>query len=83
MDDVPIVIDKEHYEKLREAKGDLTPEEEKKAEQYYEAQLNYPKLSFRNMINPFSPYYNNLLEREAYKESPNFITFIRHLFVKD
>ena len=82
-DDIPMVIDELHYEKVREEKGALTQEQEQKAQQYYQAQIDYPPLTFWNMINPFSPYYNNLLEREAYKESPNLITRFRHLFVKD
>lgn len=81
--DVPMVIDKAHYEKLIAEKGGLTPEEEEKANKYYEAQLNYPQITFWRMMNPFSAYYNNLLEREAYKESPNIITGIRHFFIKD
>ena len=82
-DDVPMIIDKDHYEKLIADKGRLTPEEEEKANKYYEAQLNYPQITFWRLMNPFSAYYNNLLEREAYKENPNIITGIRHLFIKD
>ena len=82
-EDVPIVIDEEHYKNIIETKGALTKKEEEKASEYYQAMLNYPPTNLWNIINPFSDYYNNLLEREAYKESPNFITFIRHLFVKD
>ena len=53
------------------------------AEKYYNAQLEYPNVNFLSTYNPFSKYYDNLLEKEAYKESPTIITRIRHLFVKD
>ena len=50
------------------------------AEKYLDAQINYPPLTAWNMLNPFSEYYNNLLEREAYKENPGFYGFIRKTF---
>ena len=78
-DDIPMLIDVQHYEDVRSKKGKLSPEEERKAEQYYQAQINYPKTTTWNMLNPFSDYYDNLLEKEAYKESPNLMTFIRKI----
>jgi hypothetical protein len=78
-DDIPIVIDEAHYNKVIKEKGKLSPSEEQKAELYYQAQLNYPKTSTLNLLNPFSDYYDNLLEKEAYKESPNFMTFVRKI----
>ena len=81
--DIPIIIDAEHYEKVIKEKGPLTKEEAEKAELYYQAQLNYPTTNFFTTLNPFSKYYDNLLEKEAYKESPCFATRIRKLFGKD
>ncbi|MBO7673014.1 hypothetical protein J6S88_06370 [bacterium] len=80
IDDLPMVIDVEHYKKVIDKKGALTPEEADKAEKYYEAMLDYPPITFWRTINPFSSYYDNLLEREAYKENPNFATFVRNIF---
>ena len=80
---IPIIIDAEHYEKVIKEKGPLTKEEAEKAELYYQAQLNYPTTNFFTTLNPFSKYYDNLLEKEAYKESPCFATRIRKLFGKD
>ena len=82
-DDIPIIIDAKHYEEVRNKKGPLTKDEEVMAEKYYNAQLEYPNVNFLSTYNPFSKYYDNLLEKEAYKESPTLITRIRHLFVKD
>lgn len=82
-DDIPIIIDAKHYEEVRNKKGPLTKDEEVMAEKYYNAQLEYPNVNFLSTYNPFSKYYDNLLEKEAYKESPTIITRIRHLFVKD
>ncbi len=81
--DLPMVINEKHYKRVIEKKGNLTPQEEIKAQKYYEAMINYPKVNAFTTLNPFSNYYGNLLEREAYKENPTLITFIRHLFVKD
>ena len=81
--DIPIIIDAEHYENVRKQKGPLSKEEEVIAEKYYNAQMEYPDVNFFTTYNPFSKYYENLLEKEAYKESPTIITRIRHLFVKD
>ena len=82
-DDIPMIINTEHYEKVRKEKGPLTAEEAEKAELYYKAQLEYPNTTFLTVLNPFSKYYDNLLEKEAYKESPCFATRIRKLFGKD
>ena len=46
--------------------GNMIPEKIK-AEEYYNAQLEYKPLTFWNMFNPFSAYKNNLLEKEARK----------------
>ena len=81
-DDIPIIIDTKHYQDVINKKGKLTPEEEIMAEKYYQAQINYPKLTLWNMLNPFSAYYDNLLEKEAYKENPGFYGFIRKIFGK-
>jgi len=83
INDIPMVIDEKHYKKVINKKGKLTPEEEIMADKYYQAQIDYPKLTVWNMLNPFSDYYNNLLEREAYKENPGFYGFIRKVFGKD
>lgn len=77
IDDIPMVIDVQHYKDVVKSKGNLTKEEEKKAELYYQAQIDYPKATIFQLLNPFSEYYGNLLECEAYKENPNFMVFIR------
>ncbi len=81
--DVPIVIDEKYYQEIANKKGKLSPEEEEKANQYFQAMLDYPKVNFWRTINPFSSYYNNKLEREAYRENPNLATWVNRLFVKD
>lgn len=70
-DDFPIIIDAEHYNKVIEKKGKLTPEEEVKAEEYFKALTNYTNVTFANAFNPFGGYRNNILEQEAYKENPS------------
>lgn len=82
-DDIPMVIDSKHYEDVIAKKGKLTPAEETKANQYFEAQINYPQTSVWQMLYPFSAYYDNLLEKEAYKENPNLCTYIRKIFGKN
>ena len=83
IDDIPMVIDEKHYQNVVDKKGKLSQQEEIKAEQYYQAQLSYPLATPLKMLNPFSDYYDNLLEKEAYKESPNFMTFIRKICGKN
>ncbi len=83
VNDIPLVIDAQHYEAVRKEKGALTKEESEKAEKYYQAQLDYPQLTAWQMLNPFSEYRDNLLEREAYKENPGLSGFIRKLCGKD
>ncbi len=80
--DIPMVINESHYKEVRKAKGDLTTEEKIMAQKYYEALIDYPNADFNQIINPFSDYWNNLLEVEAYKENPGFYTFIRGIFNK-
>ena len=41
----------------------------KKAEKYYHAMLKYPVLTGFNLINPFSGYRSNILEKEARQAS--------------
>lgn len=66
--DIPMCIDEEHYSKIVKEKGGLTPDEEKQADEYYHAFMNYnaPK-NFINAYNPFGTYRKNRLEKEAYK----------------
>ncbi len=78
--DIPMIINENHYKKIIEEKGQLTPEEEKKAEEYYEALINYKPVSAIEAYNPFGKYRNNILEQEAYKENPSLLM---KLFVKD
>lgn len=78
--DIPMVIDEKHYSKIVEQQGPLSKEEEKKAQEYYQAIIDYPQSNFIQMLNPFSKYHNNPLEIEAYKENPGIIEFIRKLF---
>lgn len=83
LDDIPIIIDKEHYQNVIDKKGALSPEEEEKADAYYQAMLNYtPMKTFGAALNPWSDYRKNLLEREAYKENPSFITRLTEKFAK-
>jgi len=63
--DIPIVIDKEHYLKAIEKRGPLSREEKEKAEEYYQAYLEYD-CSASTMLNFFSKKYKeNILEKEA------------------
>jgi hypothetical protein len=69
--DIPIIINKTFYKEIRNKKGKLSLEEEKKAQEYFEAYNNYPlKISFLEVLNPKSDYRQNLLEKEAYKLTP-------------
>jgi len=83
IDDIPMVIDAKHYEKVRAEKGQLSKEDEAKANAYYQAQLDYPQLTAWQMLNPFSKYHDNLLEREAYRQNPGLINFIRKICGKE
>lgn len=70
-DDIPIVINKEFYEKNNAQKGQLSDEEQKKADAYFEAYINYPKkIGFKEVFLPHSDYRENLLEKEAYATMP-------------
>ncbi len=82
-EDIPMIINRDYYENVRKTKGALTKEEEKKAELYYQAQIDYPRLTIFQLFNPFGAYRNNLLEKEAYKENPGIIEFIRKICGKD
>lgn len=66
--DLPIFIDSEHYQKVIDEKGPLTPEEEKLADIYFDALTNYTDdVNFLSVINRSSSYHTNELEKEAYK----------------
>ena len=62
-----MIIDVEHYKKAIEKRGPLSDEEKIKAEEYYQAMLKYPHMAGINLINPFSGYRSNILEKEARK----------------
>ena len=68
-EDLPMIIDVEHYKKAIEKRGPLSDEEKIKAEEYYQAILKYPTMAGINLINPFSGYRSNILEKEARKAS--------------
>ena len=70
--DVPMIINEKYYQQVLKTKGSLTQKEEKKAELYYQAMLDYPPVNLLNAFNPFSSYRQNLLEKEAYKENPSW-----------
>ena len=72
--DLPIVIDSKHYQEVIDKKGKLSPEEEAKADEYYKAMLDYKPITLLGALNPWSSYRQNILEKEAYKENPSFIT---------
>ena len=80
LDDIPIIIDEEHYQKIINERGALSPEEEIKADKYYEAMLNYSPINFKNWLNPASSYRQNLLEQEAYQENPTFYMKVAKFF---
>lgn len=80
--DIPIVIDSKHYQEVIDKKGKLTSEEEAKAEKYYQAMLNYPGITLLQILNPWSDYRQNLLEKEAYKETPSIMTKMSDWFSK-
>lgn len=79
-DDIPIVIDAQHYQEVIDKKGPLSNEEETKADKYYKAMLDYPELNFMSGINPWSSYRRNLLEKEAYQQYPGLITKLSYMF---
>lgn len=68
-EDLPILIDVDHYQKALEKRGPLSEEEKIKAEKYYKAMIDYPIMTGFNLMNPFSGYWKNLLEKEARKAS--------------
>ena len=82
MDDIPIIINTAHYQEVIDKKGPLTPEEEKKADKYYNAMINYVPCDINGVFNPWSDYRQNLLEKEAYKESPTLISRLAELVGK-
>ena len=71
--DIPIIINENHYKKVIEDRGPLNHDEEKKAEEYYNALINYKPISVISAFNPFGGYRNNILEKEAYKENPSLL----------
>ena len=80
LNDIPMIIDAKHYKKIIDKQGKLSLDEEKKADLYYKAMLNYTPGGFISALNPFSQYYQNLLEREAYKENPSIISRLADYF---
>lgn len=64
---IPIIINKEFYEKAKATRGQLTDEEEKKAQTYFEAYDRYsPRQNGTYVLSKENPNYNeNLLEKEA------------------
>ena len=71
--DIPIIIDKNHYEKIIKNNPPLTLEEEEKATKYYNALIEYKTPTAWSAYNPFSFYWTNLLEKEAYKENQSWL----------
>ena len=67
--DIPIIIDEEHYKNALAKHGPLSEKEKIKAEEYYQAALKYPLMTGINLLNPFSGYRSNILEKEARKAS--------------
>ena len=68
-EDIPMLIDVEHYKKALAKRGPLSEKEKIKAEEYYQAVLKYPHMAGINLINPFSGYRTNILEKEARQAS--------------
>lgn len=68
INDIPVIIDEQHYQNVINKKGALTPEEEAKADEYYKAMLDYksPSSPF-DVYSPYSSYRKNLLVKEAYE----------------
>lgn len=65
--DLPVFIDQEHYQKVIDEKGPLTPDEEKLADEYFNALVNYDSnINIFTTFNPNSSYRSNKLEQEAY-----------------
>lgn len=73
-DNVPVVIDENHYKEVVEKNGALSPEDTIKAEKYYEAWKNYKPIKLFDIFNPWSSYYQNIIEKEAYKENPTIFS---------
>lgn len=79
-DNIPIILNKEFYEKAKSTRGALTKEQEKKAQAYLEAYEEYPaKVGFIQAINPNSDYKQNLLEKEAFRAIPWYTSIIMNL----
>ncbi len=72
INELPTVINQEHYQKVIDDMPPLTEEEEVQAEKYYEAMLDYTSFTFWK----YRKYRNNLLEKEAYKENPWYTRII-------
>ena len=68
-EDIPMLIDVEHYKKAIAKRGVLSEKEKSRAEEYYQAMLKYPLMTGANLMNPFSGYRSNILEKEARKAS--------------
>jgi|GEM_PF-6153844 len=69
--DIPIILNKDFYEKVKSTKGKLSEDEEKKAQIYLNAYANYPaKIDYIQAFKPKSEYRQSILEQEAYKVTP-------------
>ncbi len=68
--DLPIFINKQYYDDIRNKHSKLTPEEEKHAQEYLKAAENYPEVTKHKILNTFSDYNQNFLEKEANKNRP-------------
>ncbi len=71
--DIPIIINENHYNKIIKNSAPLTLQEEDKAEKYYNALIEYKTPTPWSAYNPFSKYRTNLLEKEAYKENQSWL----------
>lgn len=75
IDEIPMFINEQHYREVAQKKGKLSPEEEQKAQQYFEAAKNYTIPGGLGIYNPWNPYYSNLLEKEAFEQGGQNIIY--------
>lgn len=71
--ELPIIIDKEHYQKVIDDNPPLTLDEEKKAEEYFKSACEYKMPDNSDILNTESDYYQNVLEKEANQAFPWYI----------
>ena len=76
LDELPILINKNHYQAVIDKNPPLSAAEEDKANEYFEAACNYPDVNVFTTLNPCSDYYSNLLEKEAFKKNPWYTRII-------